>query len=80
MMWFHGMGWNWSGCTHGFVVTVVLWGAVIAAIALAASFLSRQRSDPLASRDTGSIRIGYVLAEGSAPGDAENEQWHRRLM
>ena len=80
MNWLHGMGWNWAGCTHGVVVTVVLWGAVLAAVVAAASFLSRQRSAPLASRDTGSIRIEYVLAEGSARGDADNDQWHRRLM
>jgi uncharacterized membrane protein len=59
---------------------VVLWGTVITAIFLAVRFLTRQRIDPLALRDTGSIRIEYVLAEGSARGEMDNDQWHRRLM
>jgi putative membrane protein len=59
---------------------VVLWGAVITAMILAVSFLTRQRSDPLAPRDTGSIRIEYVLPEGSARGEMDNDEWHRRLM
>jgi putative membrane protein len=59
---------------------VVLWGAVITAIILAVGFLTRQRSDPLVSRDTGSTRIEYVQAQGSARGEKDNDEWHRRLM
>jgi hypothetical protein len=29
---------------------------------------------------TASIRIEYVLAEGSAQGETDSHQWHRRLM
>jgi uncharacterized membrane protein len=81
MTWFHGFGWGWVGCTQEVLVMVVLWGTVITAIILAGRFLTRQRSDPLALRDTGSIRIEYVLAEGSARrGETDQDQWHRRLM
>jgi uncharacterized membrane protein len=80
MMWFHGIGWSWAGCIQEVLVMVVGWGAVITAIILAVGFLTRQRSDPLALRDTGSIRIEYVLAEGSVRGEMDNDQWHRRLM
>jgi uncharacterized membrane protein len=80
MMWFHGIGWSWAGCIQEVLVMVVGWGAVITAIILAVGFLTRQRSDPLAPRDTGSIRIQYVLAEGSARVEMDNDQWHRRLM
>jgi putative membrane protein len=80
MMWFHGIGWTWAGCIQEVLVMGVLWGAVITAIILAVSFLTRQRRDPLASRDTGSIRVEYVLAEGSARGEMDNDDWHRRLM
>ena len=80
MMWFHGIGWSWAGCIQEVLVMVVGWGAVITAIILAVGFLTRQRSDPLAPRDTGSIRIQYVLAEGSARGEMDNDEWHRRLM
>jgi putative membrane protein len=80
MMWFHGIGWSWAGCVQEVLVTVVLWGAVITAIVLAVRFLTRQRSDPLAPRDMGSIRIEYLLAEGSARGEMDNDEWHRRLM
>ena len=73
MMWFHGIGWSWAGCIHEFPLMVVLWGTVLTAIILAVRFLTRQRSDPLALGDTGSIRIEYVLAEDS-------DQWHRRIM
>jgi putative membrane protein len=77
---FHGFGWSWAGCIQEVLVMVVLWGAVITAIILAVGFLTRQRNDPLASRDTGSIRIEYVSAEGSARGEMGNDEWHRRLM
>jgi len=80
MTWFHGTGWTWAGCIQEVLVMVLLWGTVITAIILAAGFLTRQRIDPLARRDTGSIRIEYVLAEGSARGEMDNDQWHRRLM
>ena len=80
MMWFHGIGWSWAGCIQEVLVMVVGWGAVITAIILAVGFLTRQRSDPLAPRDTGSIRIQYVLAEGSARGEMDSDEWHRRLM
>jgi putative membrane protein len=80
MMWFHGIGWSWAGCIQEVLVMVVLWGAVITAIVLAVRFLTSQRSDPLAPRDPGSIRIEYVLAEGSARGEMDNDEWHRRLM
>ena len=79
-MWFHRIGWSWAGCIQEALVMVVLWGAVITAIVLAVSFLTRQRSDPRAPRDTGSIRIEYVLPKGSARGEADNDEWHRRLM
>jgi uncharacterized membrane protein len=59
---------------------VVGWGAVITAIILAVGFLNRQRIGPPAPRDTGSIRIEYVLAEGSARGETDSDEWHRRLM
>ena len=80
MMWFNGIGWSWAGCIQEFLVMVVLWGTVITAIILAVRFLTKQRSEPLALRDTGSIRIEYVLAEGSAQGEMDSHQWHRRLM
>ena len=80
MTWFHGIGWTWAGSIQEVLVMVVLWGTVITAIILAVRFLTRQRIDPLALRDTGSIRIGYVLAEGSVRGEMDNDQWHRRLM
>jgi putative membrane protein len=80
MMWFHGIGWTWAGCIQEVLVMVVLWGAVVTAIILAVRFLTRQRSDPLAPRDTGSIRIEYVLAEGPARGEMDNKEWHRRWM
>jgi len=81
MTWFHGIGWTWAGCIQEVLVMVVLWGTVITAIILAVRFLTRQRIDPRALRDTGSIRIEYVLAEGSAHrGEMDNNQWHRRLM
>jgi putative membrane protein len=80
MMWFHGIGWSWADCIQEGLVTVVLWGALITAIILAVGFLTRQRSDPLASRDTGSIRIEYLQAQGSARGEMDNAEWHRRLM
>jgi len=80
MMWFHGTGWTWAGCIQEVLVMVMLWGTLTTAIILAAHFLTRQRIDPLARRDTGSIRIEYVLAEGSARGEMDNDQWHRRLM
>ena len=79
MMWFNGIGWSWAGCFQGVGVVVVLWGAVVTAIILAVGFLTRQRRDPLASRDTGS-RIEYVLAEGSARGERDSDEWHRRLI
>ena len=79
MMWFNGIGWNWAGCFQGVGVMVVLWGAVVTAIILAVGFLTRQRRDPLPSRDTSS-RIEYVLAEGSARGERDSDEWHRRLM
>jgi putative membrane protein len=71
-------GWSWAGCIQEVLVMGVLWGAVITAIILAVGFLTRQRSDPPVSRDTGSIRIEYVLAEGSARGEMDNDEWHRR--
>jgi uncharacterized membrane protein len=80
MTWFHGIGWSWAGCIQEVLVMVVGWGAVITAIVLAGGFLTRQRIGPLAPRDTGSIRIEYVLAEGPARGEMDNDQWHRRLM
>jgi len=80
MTWFHGIGWTWSGCIQEVLVMVVLWGTVITAIFLAVRFLAKQRSDPLALGNTGSIRIEYVLAEGSAHGEMDSHQWHRRLM
>ena len=79
MMWFNGIGWNWAGCFQGVGVMVVLWGAVVTAIILVVGFLTRQRRDPLPSRDTSS-RIEYVLAEGSARGERDSDEWHRRLM
>ena len=66
MMWFHGIGWSWAGCIQEVLVMVVLWGTVITAIILAVRFLTRATKRPAALRDTGSIRIEYVLAEGSA--------------
>jgi putative membrane protein len=80
MMWFNGIGSGWAGCIQEFLVMVVLWGTVITAIILAVRFLTKQRSDPLARSDSGSIRIEYVLAEGSAQGEMDSHQWHRRLM
>jgi uncharacterized membrane protein len=80
MMWFNGIGSGWAGCTQELPLMVVLWGTVITAIILAVRFLTRQRIDPQALRDTGSIRIEYVLAEGSVRGEMDNDQWHRRLM
>jgi uncharacterized membrane protein len=80
MMWFHGIGWNWTGCLQEVLVMVALWGTVITAMFLAVRFVTRQRIDALALRDTGSIRIEYVLAEGSAQGEVDNDQWHHRLM
>ncbi len=80
MMWFHGIGWSWAGCIQEVLVMAVLWGTVITAIILAVRFLTEQRTDPLPLRDTGSIRIEYVLAEGSPRGETDSEQWHRRLM
>jgi uncharacterized membrane protein len=80
MMWFHGIGSGWAGCIQEFPVMVVLWGTVITAIILSVHFLTKQRSDPLALRDTGSIRTEYVSAEGSAQGETDSHQWHRRLM
>jgi uncharacterized membrane protein len=80
MMWFHGIAWSWAGCTQQVLVMAVLWGTVITAIILAVGFLTRQRSDPLASRDTGSTRIEYVSAEGSARRGEIDDEWHRRLM
>ena len=80
MMWFNGIGSGWTGCIQEFLVMVVLWGTVITAIILAVRFLTRQRIGPLALRDTSSIRIEYVLAEGSARGEMDNDHWHRRLM
>jgi hypothetical protein len=77
MMWFHGIGWSWAGCIEE---TVVLWGAVITASILAVSFLTRQRRDSLAPRDTDSIRIEYVWPETSARGEPNKDEWHRRLM
>jgi hypothetical protein len=62
------------------LVTVMLWGIAITAIMLAVRFLTRQRSDPLALRDTGSIRVEYVMAESAAQGQLDRDQWHRRLM
>ena len=79
MMWFHGIGWTWAGCIQEVLVMVVLWGAVVTAIILVVGFLTRQRRDPLAARDTGS-RIEYVLAEGPARGEMDNKEWHRRWM
>ncbi len=79
MMWFNGIGSGWAGCT-GLPLMVVLWGTVITAIILAVRFLTKQRSDPLALRDMGSIRIEHGLAEGSAQGEIDSHQWHRRLM
>ena len=66
MMWFNGIGWSWAGCFQGVGVVVVLWGAVVTAIILAVGFLTRQRRDP--------------LAEGSARGERDSDEWHRRLM
>jgi putative membrane protein len=80
MMWFHGTGWTWAGCIQEVLVMAVLWATVITAIILAVRFLTRQRIDPLALRDTASIRIEYVLTEGSARGEMDNDQWHHRLM
>lgn len=80
MTWFHGIGWTWAGCIQEVLVMAVLWGTVITAIILAARFLTKQRSDPLALRDMGSIRIEHGLAEGSAQGEIDSHQWHRRLM
>jgi uncharacterized membrane protein len=80
MMWFNGIGSGWAGCIQEFPVMVVLWVAVITAIILAVSFLTKQRSDPPALRDTGSSRIEHGLAEGSAQGEMDSHQWHRRLM
>jgi putative membrane protein len=80
MTWFHEIGWTWAGCIQEVLTMVVLWGTVITAIILAVRFLTRQRIGPLAPRDTGSIRIEYVLAEGSARGEMDSDQWHRRLM
>jgi len=80
MMWFHGIGWTWAGCVQEVLVMVVGWGAVITAIVLAVHFLTERRSHPLAPTDTGSVRIEYVLAEGSARGEMDNDEWHRRLM
>jgi hypothetical protein len=59
---------------------VALWGTVITAIILAVGFLTRQRSDPLPSRDTGSRRIEDVQAQGSTRREKDNYEWHRRLM
>jgi hypothetical protein len=80
MMWFNGIGSGWAGCTQELPLMVVLWGTVITAIILAVRFLTKQRSDPLALRDMGSIRIEHGLAEGSAQGEIDSHQWHRRLM
>jgi hypothetical protein len=74
-------GWGWCSVFANISAMVLLWGTVIIAIILGVRFLTKQRSDLLALRDTGSIRIEYVLAEGSAHrGEMDNDQWQRRLM
>lgn len=80
MMWFNGIGWSWAGCIQEGLVMVVLWGAVITAIILTFSFLTRQRSGPLALRDTSSNRIQCALADGPARRSEMDNEWHRRLM
>jgi putative membrane protein len=78
--WYSRNGWGWCNTVANIPAMVLLWGAVITATVLAVRFLTRQRSDPLAPRDMGSIRIEYMLAEGSARGEMDNDEWHRRLM
>jgi uncharacterized membrane protein len=78
--WYSGNGWGWCSMVGNIPAMVLLWVAVFTAIVLAVRFITRQRNDPLAPRDPGSIRIDYVLAEGSARGEMDNDEWHRRLM
>ena len=74
-------GWGWCSVLANISAMVLLWGTVIIAIILGVRFLTKQRSDLLALKDAGSIRVEYVLAEGSAHrGEIDNDQWHRRLM
>jgi hypothetical protein len=79
--WYSGHGWGWCSMAANILATVLLSGTVITAMVLATRFLAKQRSDPRALRDAGSIRIAYVLADGSAHRrEMDNDQWHRRLM
>jgi hypothetical protein len=80
--WYSGHGWGWCSVAANISATVLLWGTVVTAMVLAARFLAKQRrTDPRALRDTGSIRIEYVVSDGSAHRrEMDNDQWHRRLM
>jgi putative membrane protein len=80
MIWYGGDGWGWGGLIVNVLAMVVLWGAVITAIGLAIHFLSRDRSDPWAPRDTGSTRAEDVLAERVARGEMDNDELYCRVM
>lgn len=74
-------GWGWCSVLANISAMVLLWGTVIIAIVLGVRFLTKQRSELLGLKDTGSIRTEYVLPESSAHrGEMDNDQWHRRLM
>lgn len=79
--WFSGHGWGWCGLMVNLPATVLLWGAVLTATALAARFAAKGPSDPSAPRGTGQAPPHGTAAVRVARGATDNDdEFYRRLM
>jgi hypothetical protein len=78
-IWNGGHGWGWCSVMFNIPATVLLWGAVVAAIVIAVRVAVRQQSDPPAPTGAGHPSEGMV-ATRFARSEIENDDFHRRLM
>jgi hypothetical protein len=80
MMWYSGVGSGLCGVIVNVLAMVLLWGAAFTAIVLAAQFLSRERSNPAATRASGPTRAeGFPNAPSAGP-DIDSDEFYKRLM
>jgi hypothetical protein len=78
--WYGGHGWGWCGVLVNFPATVLLWGAVVAAIVLAVRFAVRQPSDPPAPTCAAYPRSEGMVAARFARSGNDNDDFYRRFM
>lgn len=78
--WYSGHGWGWCSMMLNIPATVLLWGAVVAAIVLAVGFAVRQPSNPPAETHTAYLRPYAMVAAPVASRESDNDNFYRRLM